>query len=55
MGESEGTALVTAALARGAVGSYQLHAAIAARHDEAPSVERGPAESGLRLSRPSGF
>jgi predicted RNA polymerase sigma factor len=34
----EGTALVTAALGRGAVGSYQLQAAIAALHDEAPSV-----------------
>ncbi len=35
---AEGTALITAALARGAVGSYQLQAAIAALHDEAPST-----------------
>jgi RNA polymerase sigma factor (sigma-70 family) len=35
---AEGTALVTAALARGAVGSYQIQAAIAALHDEAPSA-----------------
>jgi len=34
----EGTALLMAAFARGAVGSYQLQAAIAALHDEAPSV-----------------
>ena len=31
----EGTALITRALSRGAVGSYQLQAAIAALHDEA--------------------
>jgi RNA polymerase sigma factor (sigma-70 family) len=36
---AEGTALVTAALARGAVGPYQLQAAIAALHDEAPSTK----------------
>jgi len=35
---AEGTALVTAALARGSVGSYQLQAAIATLHDEAPST-----------------
>lgn len=35
----EGTALVTAALARGAVGPYQIQAAIAALHDEAPSAQ----------------
>jgi predicted RNA polymerase sigma factor len=35
---AEGTTLVTAALARGAAGSYQLQAAIAALHDEAASV-----------------
>ena len=35
---AEGTALVTAALRKGAAGSYQLQAAIAALHDEAPSV-----------------
>jgi predicted RNA polymerase sigma factor len=35
---AEGTALVSAALAKGAVGSYQLQAAIAALHDEAPST-----------------
>ncbi len=34
----EGTALLTATLAKGALGSYQLQAAIAALHDEAPSV-----------------
>ncbi len=36
---AEGTALITAALARRAVGTYQLQAAIAALHDEAPSVD----------------
>ena len=36
---SEGVALLTAALARGAVGAYQLQAAIAAVHDEASRVE----------------
>jgi len=36
---AEGTALVTAAFARGAVGPYQLQAAIAALHDEAPSTK----------------
>jgi RNA polymerase sigma factor (sigma-70 family) len=36
---AEGTALVTAAMARGAVGSYQLQAAIAALHDEAPGTD----------------
>jgi RNA polymerase sigma factor (sigma-70 family) len=36
---AEGTALVAATLPRGAVGPYQLQAAIAALHDEAPSVE----------------
>ena len=35
----EGVALLTAALAKGAVGSYQLQAAIAAVHDEAPRAE----------------
>jgi predicted RNA polymerase sigma factor len=34
----EGVALVTAALPRGPVGPYQLQAAIAAVHDEAPSA-----------------
>lgn len=34
----EGTRLVTRALSRGAVGPYQLQAAIAALHDEAPSA-----------------
>jgi RNA polymerase sigma factor (sigma-70 family) len=33
---AEGVALVSAALARGSVGPYQLQAAIAALHDEAP-------------------
>ena len=36
---AEGVALVTAALSRGSVGAYQLQAAIAAVHDEAPSAE----------------
>ena len=36
---AEGVALVSAALSRGAVGAYQLQAAIAAVHDEAPRVE----------------
>jgi RNA polymerase sigma factor (sigma-70 family) len=36
---TEGVALVTAALSRGAVGPYQLQAAIAAVHDEAASAE----------------
>ena len=35
----EGVALVTAALPRGSVGPYQLQAAIAAIHDEAPNPE----------------
>jgi RNA polymerase sigma factor (sigma-70 family) len=36
---AEGVALVTGALARGAVGPYQLQAAIAAVHDEAPAAD----------------
>jgi predicted RNA polymerase sigma factor len=36
---SEGVALVSRALPRGAVGPYQLQAAIAAVHDEAPSAQ----------------
>ncbi len=36
---AEGVALVTAALPRGAVGAYQLQAAIAAVHDEAARAE----------------
>ena len=36
---AEGTALITAAFARGAVGHYQIQAAIAALHDEAPSTD----------------
>jgi predicted RNA polymerase sigma factor len=36
---SEGTALLTRALSKGAVGPYQLQAAIAAVHDEAPRPE----------------
>jgi predicted RNA polymerase sigma factor len=35
----EGVALVTAALPRGPVGPYQIQAAIAAIHDEAPTAE----------------
>jgi predicted RNA polymerase sigma factor len=37
---AEGTALVSEALARGPVGPYQVQAAIAALHDEAPSAEQ---------------
>jgi RNA polymerase sigma factor (sigma-70 family) len=36
---AEGVALVTAALSQGPTGPYQLQAAIAAVHDEAPSAE----------------
>lgn len=36
---SEGVALLTAALSKGSIGSYQLQAAIAAVHDEAPRGE----------------
>jgi RNA polymerase sigma factor (sigma-70 family) len=36
---AEGVALVTAALPRGGTGPYQLQAAIAAVHDEAPSAD----------------
>ncbi|MEV7966431.1 sigma-70 family RNA polymerase sigma factor [Sphaerisporangium sp. NPDC088356] len=36
---AEGVALITATLAKGAVGPYQLQAAIAALHDEAPTAE----------------
>jgi RNA polymerase sigma factor (sigma-70 family) len=36
---AEGVALISAALPRGATGPYQLQAAIAAVHDEAPSAE----------------
>src|SRR5262249_52094476 len=36
---AEGVALVTSALSRGAVGPYQLQAAVAALHDEAPSAQ----------------
>jgi len=37
---AEGVTLVTSALARGAVGPFQLQAAIAAVHDEAPDVTK---------------
>lgn len=36
---AEGVALATATLPRGAIGPYQLQAAIAAIHDEAPTVD----------------
>jgi RNA polymerase sigma factor (sigma-70 family) len=36
---AEGVALITEALPRGATGPYQLQAAVAALHDEAPSAE----------------
>jgi predicted RNA polymerase sigma factor len=36
---AEGAAIVTAALAQGAAGEYQLQAAIAALHDEAPDIQ----------------
>jgi RNA polymerase sigma factor (sigma-70 family) len=35
---AEGVALVTATLSRGSIGAYQVQAAIAAAHDEAPSA-----------------
>jgi len=35
----EGVALITATLSRGSIGAYQLQAAIAAVHDEAPRAE----------------
>ncbi|HUQ09077.1 MAG TPA: sigma-70 family RNA polymerase sigma factor [Steroidobacteraceae bacterium] len=37
---SEGTVLIEKAMARGQVGPYQVQAAIAALHDQAPSTER---------------
>lgn len=37
---AEGVALVSAALSKGFVGEYQLQAAIAAVHDEAPNVQK---------------
>jgi RNA polymerase sigma factor (sigma-70 family) len=37
---AEGVALISATLPRGSVGPYQLQAAIAAIHDEAPSAEQ---------------
>jgi RNA polymerase sigma factor (sigma-70 family) len=37
---TEGVALITDALPRGSVGPYQLQAAIAAVHDEAPSADK---------------
>jgi predicted RNA polymerase sigma factor len=37
---AEGVAMIGAAWARGAIGEYQLQAAIAAAHDQAPSHER---------------
>jgi predicted RNA polymerase sigma factor len=36
---AEGVALVSAALSKGSIGAYQLQAAIAAVHDEAPSAD----------------
>src|SRR6201999_3299148 len=36
---TEGVGLISRTLSRGAVGAYQLQAAIAAVHDEAPSAE----------------
>ena len=36
---SEGVSILTAALAKGSIGDYQLQAAIAAVHDEAPRAE----------------
>ena len=37
---AEGTALITATLPRGPIGPYQVQAAIAALHDEAPTAEQ---------------
>ena len=46
---SEGVALVTDALARTRLGPYQLQAAIAAVHDEAPSAAETDWEQVLAL------
>jgi predicted RNA polymerase sigma factor len=45
----EGTQLITSTFARGAVGPYQLQAAIAALHDAAPSTEKTDWEEILAL------
>ncbi|GAA0376761.1 RNA polymerase sigma24 factor [Acrocarpospora corrugata] len=37
---TEGVALITATLAKGSIGPYQLQAAIAALHDEAPTADQ---------------
>ena len=46
---AEGVALVTAALSSGSVGTYQIQAAIAALHDEAPSARETDWEQILAL------
>jgi|HubBroStandDraft_1064217.scaffolds.fasta_scaffold114369_1 hypothetical protein len=57
----KGTALVTAALAQGNTGLYQLQAAIAAVHDEAETIDdtAWPADLGLNdvleLTGPNSF
>jgi predicted RNA polymerase sigma factor len=48
---AEGVALVTSALARGSVGAYQLQAAIAAVHSEAPSASETDGPEVLALYR----
>jgi RNA polymerase sigma factor (sigma-70 family) len=48
---AEGVALVTEALQRGAVGPYQIQAAVAAVHDEAPSARETDWEEILALYR----
>jgi len=48
---AEGVALVSASLPKGAVGEYQLQAAIAALHDEA---RRPTTPTGLRSSPSTG-
>ncbi|MGH3210272.1 MAG: RNA polymerase subunit sigma, partial [Trebonia sp.] len=48
---AEGTALVTEALRRGPPGPYQVQAAIAALHDEAPTAGETDWPQILALSR----
>ena len=47
---AEGIGLVTAALSRGSVGPYQVQAAIAAVHDEAPSAADGSIRTAARTA-----
>ena len=50
---AEGIALITGALSRGSIGPYQLQAAIAAVHDEAPRAEDTDWPQILRALRPA--